>query len=195
MDVVSHALLGRLLVLDDRGWTRAQLWLVAIFGALPDSLQVPLYLVVGGVHERPWWLPWNEDWRGFREIHPYASWLWEVPHSLWFVLLAVVPLVIHFGLPRTCIAAYASHIVADVLTHHGEWATAPFFPLGPHVEGFWSAWDDHPLMWAACWLGLLAIYSVAARAWRRIAGAPIPLPPGLTPSLIVPHGRQTARTG
>jgi hypothetical protein len=98
-----------------------------------------------------------------RAAHPVWSALWEVPHGLPFLFAAVVPLVLWLRLPKLAIAAYASHLLLDVVTHTGEWAVRPFFPWGPAVEGVTDAWA-WPLPWmAVSWAVLLCALSLARR--------------------------------
>jgi hypothetical protein len=150
MDIVSHALLGRVLVTSrDR---KPDIYLVTLFGALPDLFQFPLYLFVGYLHQRPFFYPLTSDWTGIREAYPLWSALWEIPHSFLFVLLVVAPLVLYFKGNKLLIAAYALHLFVDLFTHSGEWAMKPLYPLPFMVHGFTDAWAWnaywYPVSWA-----------------------------------------------
>ena len=169
MDVVSHALVGVLVAMAAgvRLWRhRAAMGLVA---AAPDAPVAIVYLLLGRAHDRPFWIPLHSDWEGVRAAHPVWSALWEAPHSLLFLALVVVPLVLHFRLPRVAIAAYASHLLLDLPTHTGEWAVAPLYPLPWRVEGWTDAWAWPPLQWAASWAVLLALVLLVDRWLRRRA--------------------------
>lgn len=138
MDIVSHALVGRMFVSGEAG--RKDIATVTVAGALPDLFQIPLYLLVGNLYNRPFNLPQNEDWVGIREQHPEWYLWWDVPHSLLFLILIIIPLVYYFKLNKLAIAAYFSHIFLDAFTHTGEYSLKPFFPLDLTIEGFVDAW-------------------------------------------------------
>ncbi len=159
MDILSHGLMGA--AAGELGHKRRVLW-PFLFGALPDVFQaLALYPFVGYVHGRAWLIPEHADWSGFRGAYPLASAIWEAPHSLFFLLLCIVPLVLKLRLPRSCIAAYGLHLLVDVFTHSGEWSAAPFWPLSWKLEGYWDPWKAPPEQIALCvglsallWLGL-----------------------------------------
>ena len=167
MDIVSHALVGRALVTSqDKRFDR---YLVSFFGALPDVFQIPLYMFVGRLHDRPFYFPQTSDWTGVRAAYPGWSLWWDIPHSLFFLLLVVTPAVLLLKLNKLAIAAYALHLFLDLFTHTGEWGLMPFFPFSYKFSGFTDAWAwDYPyfvISWAvliACIL-LLEKYRVRVK--------------------------------
>ncbi|MEM7243862.1 MAG: metal-dependent hydrolase [Acidobacteriota bacterium] len=185
MDCASHAFIGAGVgELGRRHWSRRQVvgW-CAFFGILPDVLSNWfLYPYLGWLKGRDWLIPRNEDWIGFRESNPWLSATWEATHSLVFVAVVILPVVRYFRLPRACSLAYLSHVLADIVTHSGEWSATPLWPLPWRVEGWADAWRwDSPalllsvLASAAFWLGCRGWASVAPvhrmlGGWRRWMG-------------------------
>jgi membrane-bound metal-dependent hydrolase YbcI (DUF457 family) len=165
VDIVSHALMGRALV-TKKDSKKDQI-LVALFGALPDFFQIPLYIFLGYLHQRPFFYPATSDWTGFREAYPTWSMWWEIPHSYFFVLLIVVPLVLFLKINKFAIAAYSLHIFLDLFTHTGEWAVKPFFPLPFMVSGFTDAWAwnylFYPIVWAVLILMIAGIEKIRSQ--------------------------------
>ncbi len=151
MDIISHALTGRLLV--PKSANRRDKWSVCLFGALPDVFQLPLYAYLGVRNGRPLGIPLNEDWAGFRSS-PLVAALWEIPHSILFLIAVVVPLVCILRLNRVLIGAYALHIGVDVFTHSGEWAVKPLYPLQVAFSGFTDAWMWPLYQWLLSWMAL-----------------------------------------
>jgi len=138
VDVVSHALVGRMLI--SRREKKWDIVLVTLASALPDFFQIPLYILVGHLYNRPYNIPLNSDWVGIRSNYPTWYLLWDIPHSLFFLILVVVPIVYYFKLNKLIILAYFSHIFLDVFTHTGEWSLKPFFPINFQISGFTDAW-------------------------------------------------------
>jgi len=163
MDIVSHAIVGRMLVTKQTA-SRKDLWLAALFGALPDFFQLPLYLYIGYINHRPYLWPLNSDWVGFRSAQPMWVLWWDIPHSLFTLLLIVVPLVFRLKLNKLVILAYFSHIFLDLFTHTGEWGVKPFFPLQFMFNGFTDAWAwnpiYYPLTWAVLWVIIILIEKI-----------------------------------
>ena len=160
MDIISHLLIGRALA-ELGNYSPSQIAAITLFAALPDAPQLPLYVYVGFKHKRFLDIPKNSDWlrEHFRFRHPFWSALWEVPHSLWFLMLIITPLVIYFKLPLMAAAAYASHLLVDIFTHAGEWAVKPFYPFKKKIHGLTNGWAWHlPGMFASWAILLLAIY-------------------------------------
>jgi len=166
MDIVSHALIGRALVTKND--KKADIVWVSFFGALPDVFQIPLYAVVGYYHNRPYYFPENADWTGFRSAHPGWSLLWEIPHSLFFLLLIVVPAVYLLKINKLAIVSYFLHIFVDLFTHTGEWNVKPFFPLNFHINGFTDAWAwDYyffPITWAILLILIFILDKIRTRS-------------------------------
>ncbi|HRE25946.1 MAG TPA: hypothetical protein PK954_04880 [Anaerolineales bacterium] len=158
MDIVSHALVGRLLASRETPPKETALLMGA--AALPDLFQIPLYAYLGYLKARPFWIPENADWIGFRAAQPDWVLLWDIPHSVLFFVAAVVPLVLLLKMNRLVVLAYASHLVIDLFTHTGEWAVRPFWPHPLLVEGFTDAWAWNPIWFLVAWLilGLLIVF-------------------------------------
>lgn len=162
MDVVSHAIIGGMLV-DSRKGKRLLGW-AAFFSVLPDIFQIPIYLFLGYVNHRPFFFPLNSDWEGVRSQYPALMLWWEIPHSLLFWVLVIAPLVYFLKLPIVALWAYFFHLFVDLFTHTGEWGVKPFFPLSFQVDGFTDAWAWNfyyfPIAWAVLLLALFAIQRV-----------------------------------
>lgn len=148
MDIVSHLLIGRALA-ELGNYSPSQVAAITLFAALPDAPQVPLYLYVGYKHKRFMDIPKNSDWlrEHFRSRHPSWAALWEVPHSLWFLLFIVTPLVVYFKLPLMAAVAYGLHLAADIFSHKGEWAVKPLYPLKFKAHGYTNGWAWTFLAW------------------------------------------------
>lgn len=168
MDVLSHLLIGEALALPSQTGLKNNL-LVAGFSVLPDLMQIPLYLRVGFLNRRLFWLPKREDWfkNNFRPRNPGWAGLWDVPHSLFFAALVVAPLVWFLHLPKMAAAAYLLHIFTDLLTHTGEWSVKIFYPFQFKAGGFTDAWAWKYSRMALAWLALGALILLAGAAFRR----------------------------
>jgi hypothetical protein len=140
MDLVSHGLMGSFAATFQRSGQSHPSWWITAFAVLPDLPVLAVYLLLGRSLDRPLWIPRETDWAGVRAAHPVWPAMWEIPHSFFFVLLVVVPVVYLLHLPRLSIAAYLSHLFLDLFTHTGEWAIKPFFPLSGRFDGFTDAW-------------------------------------------------------
>lgn len=92
--------------------------------------------------------------------------MWEIPHSVFCIVLMIVPLVLWLRLPKLTIVSYSSHLMLDLLTHTGEWAVKPFYPLEWTVAGFADAWAwpirDMMISW-----GVLATLIVSLALWKK----------------------------
>ncbi len=160
MDVITHLLIGEALALPTQSTLRDNL-IVALFSLLPDTTQIPLYLHIGFINKRWLWFPRNSDWlkNHFRNKHPAWSALWEIPHSIIFFSLVIVPLVVIFDLPKMAAISYFSHIFVDLFTHTTEWGVKPFYPFNYKFKGFtdvWS-WRFSKLAWLWTIFGILVI--------------------------------------
>jgi membrane-bound metal-dependent hydrolase YbcI (DUF457 family) len=158
MDIISHLLVGRALA-ELGNYSPSQITAITLFAALPDAPQIPLYAYVGYKHKRFLDVPKNSDWlrEHFRDKHPFWSALWEVPHSLWFLLFVVTPVVIFFKLPLMAAVAYGSHLLADIFTHKGEWAVKIFYPFKKKIHGYTNGWAWNIQSMLALWVILLFI--------------------------------------
>ena len=128
---------------------------------LPDIFTIPAYAYVGFISDRLFFVPNPSDWLGFRNLHPIWSLFWELPHSLIFLLVVIIPLVIFFRLPKMAIAAYFSHIFVDIFTHSGEWKVKPFYPLSYTISGFTNTWAYSLQQLILVWIALLLIIILA----------------------------------
>ena len=176
MDVVSHALVGKLFQVGSRTAGATQKLMVIGFAAVPDLPVFLVYLLLGHEKGRAFWIPHNADWIGVRSAHPVWSALWEIPHSLFFVALVMVPLVLCRRWPKIAIASYLSHIVLDLFTHTGEWGVKPLYPLPYMFEGFTDAWSwplrTMAVSWTALAAGILAVhFGMKTRAASGSLGA------------------------
>ena len=108
MDIVSHALIGRMVISGKE--KKKDIALVTFAGAFPDLFQIPLYAFVGYINARPFWFPHNADWTGVREAYPAWYLLWDIPHSLLFLAFVITPLVLYFKLNKLIVLSYFLHI-------------------------------------------------------------------------------------
>lgn len=153
MDIISHALLGHLIGIHANKRNKIA---ATIFAAAPDFFQIPLYGIVGYFGNKPYLIPENGDWIGFRTSHPIFSLLWEIPHGLWMLILVGIiarKLNLHIWL---MIAAYGSHLATDMYTHTGEWAMKPFWPIQITVSGVNDMWAWEFGHFAISWLVLVS---------------------------------------
>ena len=168
MDIVSHAIVGRMLATKKQNSSK-DIWLVMLFGALPDFFQIPLYIYIGYINHRPFFWPLNADWIGFRATHPGWMLWWDIPHSFLTLLFIVTPIVFLLKLNKLVIWAYFFHIFLDLFTHTGEWGVKPFFPLQYMANGFTDAWAWNPIYYPVCWsiLWLIVILIEKIRLQRK----------------------------
>ncbi len=167
MDLVSHALIGKIFQVSSKLANFRAKFIVVLFAVVPDFPVLLVYLLLGREKGRPYWIPHSLDWIGIREAHPIWSAMWEVPHSLLFLILVVCPLVLWRRWPRIAIAAYLSHVLVDLPAHTGEWAVKPFYPFGLRVDGFTDAWAWPLRYLVLSWLLLMVIVLVVAGYRRR----------------------------
>jgi len=160
MDVVSHVLVGKLFEAGAKINSWKHRLIVISFAALPDLPIAFVYLLLGREKGRPFWIPLNSDWIGVRAAHPVWSAMWEIPHSLFFLLAVIVPLVYLRRWPKIAIASYFSHIFLDLFTHTGEWCVKPFYPLPYMVQGFTDAWKWPLSYMAVSWSILLVLIAL-----------------------------------
>ena len=162
VDIISHGLIGATIgELANNRTGKVVTW-SALFGVLPDILQMlVLYPYIGWTAGRSWFLPLDADWIGFRDTHPLLTLFWEVPHSFLFFAVVVVQMGLWAKIPRIALASYCCHLLIDLPTHTGEWAVAPLWPSPWRFEGLIDPWK-----WS--WPGILAANVVCAAAWWRI---------------------------
>ncbi|KKR23662.1 MAG: hypothetical protein UT53_C0010G0016 [Candidatus Yanofskybacteria bacterium GW2011_GWD2_39_48] len=140
MDVISHILIGRGIATPS-GIPKRNVYFITFFSFLPDLPQIAIYLYLGFINSRPFFMPLNTDWNGFRALHPLWSAIWEIPHSIFFALLIILPVILIFRLPKMALVVYLLHIFIDLFTHTGEWGTKIFYPLHYKIDGFTNAWS------------------------------------------------------
>lgn len=157
MDIVSHAILGGAINLGlKEPQTRKKILTNIIFALLPDFSLFFVFFYVGFINNRPFLIPFNSDWNGFRSASPMLTALWEIPHSFFFALIIILPIILILKLPKTAFWAYCSHIFTDLFTHAGEWAVKPFFPFSYEFNGFTNAWAWNFSSMTFLWVMILA---------------------------------------
>lgn len=156
MDIISHILIGKIISFFDRKTKKASLWAMS-FSFLPDLSQIPFYIVLGYENARPFLFPYNSDWSGAKNLHPFLTTLWEIPHSFFFALLVILPIILYFKLPKIAFFAYLLHLAIDIPTHAGEWQIKPFYPLNYVVNGLTDAWAWPILILIVSWSILIFI--------------------------------------
>ena len=175
MDVISHAIIGAIIAqiflwqLDDDKTRRSWVLFGACMGAAPDITNIPLYLHLGALNDRLLWIPHHSDWDGYRSSHPLMALGWEITHSLVLVVL-VGGLLYKIGKPIWTAVCWGSHSLIDVLSHTGEWATVPLWPISLRIEGWGDPWKWEPLWWVISniiLLTCLALVSLQMKKWRE----------------------------
>ncbi len=154
MDIISHVLIGRIISFNKN--RAAQIWTM-IFSYLPDLTQIPFYIVLGYENARPFLFPYNSDWNGMKELHKVLNITLEIPHSLFFAFLIILPIILFFKLPKTAYLVYVLHILIDIPTHNGEWLIKPFYPLNYSINGFTNGWAWPIWAMALSWIVLILI--------------------------------------
>ena len=167
MDFISHVLVGKLFQVKSQLDSLKHKLIVIAAAFAPDIPVMFVYLLLGHEKGRAFWIPHNSDWIGIRFSHPGWAAMWEIPHSLFFVLLIVIPFVLYFRWPKIAIASYMSHIALDLFTHTGEWGIKLFYPLDFVVNGFTDAWAWPPLYMAISWLILLGVIYLLRRPLKQ----------------------------
>ncbi|MDP2741101.1 MAG: hypothetical protein Q8O66_00205 [bacterium] len=157
MDIVSHIIIGKIISFFDKKTKKAGLWAM-LFSFLPDLFQLPAYIYLGYINNRMFLIPKNIDWEHTRNLYPFLhAFTWEIPHSIFFLLLIVLPLIIFLKLPKIALFAYLFHIVIDIPTHAGEWAIKPFYPVNYTINGITNAWAWPVTAFFCSWIILLSI--------------------------------------
>ncbi len=163
MDIISHGIVGAMAGSAHKPEKR-DITFATLFSILPDiSLIVP-YFVLGFIKNRFLWIPSDLSWDAFRVAHSGLTILWDISHSIFFLLFIIVPLVLIFKWPRITIFAYLLHIIIDTFTHSGDWILSPFYPLKIVISGPINAWI---LPWwglMGTWIFLLAVFLVVGSA-------------------------------
>jgi hypothetical protein len=165
MDIISHILIGKIISFNKK--LKTQIWAI-FFSFLPDLTQIPFFLYLGYANARPFFYPQLVDWQGARTLYPFLNTIYEIPHSLFFCFLIVLPTVLFLKLPKIAFFAYFFHLFIDILTHtSGEWAMKPFYPFNYTFNGFTDAWA-WPI-WAILlsWITLLSIIITISFFFRK----------------------------
>ncbi len=160
MDYTSHILIGITVGLLEKKASRKSLIKTAFFSVLPDIFQIPYYFFLGHLKNRSFNWPEVQDWAGFRGTHPFIDALWNIPHSILFALLIIIPMVKLLKQSRFLVFAYLSHIFIDMLTHQGEWAVKFLYPLNFTSNGITDAWAWNYNFLMISW-GILLVLNLA----------------------------------
>jgi len=167
MDIVSHIIIGKIISFFDKKNKRAGLWAM-FFSFLPDSFQVFAYIYLGYINNRAFFIPKNIDWNHTRSTYPVLhAFTWEIPHSIFFLSLIILPIIIFFKLPKIAFFAYLLHIIIDIPTHAGEWAIKPFYPINYAINGTTNAWAWPIPMFFYSWVILLFISTLLSFISRK----------------------------
>ncbi|MBU0597485.1 hypothetical protein KKF61_00635 [Patescibacteria group bacterium] len=127
MDVVSHAVWGATIIRKS-----THVWWAAFFGALPDLLTGAYGLVRYGSK-------YSVELIEFSELHKPGGLYLKVYyffHS--FLPISIVAGIIAIFAPNYTIVTlpYYLHIIMDIFTHRGVWATRIFYPISNfHFQG------------------------------------------------------------
>lgn len=157
MDLISHALIGAIISTSQSHPSWVQRSLVVAFSCVPDLPGLFEYVLLGREKGRRFWIAENSDWVDARRSHPLWSLLWDVPHSLFFMLGVILPVVMKMHFSLLFVGAYGFHIFVDLFTHTGQWAIRPFYPFHFTTRlGFTDAWS-WPLRYMALSWSALAV--------------------------------------
>ena len=165
MDIVSHALIGKIISLPEKS-KRPVFWII-FFSVLPDFFQLPFYFFLGYINKRPFLIPHNSDWEGVRNLYPVLDFIQAMGHSFLFALLIILPIVLILKLPKLAFWAYIVHLLIDLPTHTGEWAVKPFYPFNYSVNGFTDAWSWPLWTMAISWIILIAVIIILKRYYKK----------------------------
>jgi membrane-bound metal-dependent hydrolase YbcI (DUF457 family) len=165
MDVISHALIGKIFCYFDKKAERKNFWVI-LFSILPDFALIPFYIILGKEYQRYFWIAQNGDWMGASFTHPILTGVYNTTHSIFFAILIILPVVIFFKLPKSAFFAYLSHIIIDVFTHTGEWTIKILYPSTFNINGFSDVWawpfDSMIILWV-----ILVAIIFATDAWKK----------------------------
>jgi membrane-bound metal-dependent hydrolase YbcI (DUF457 family) len=164
MDIISHALIGKILCFFDK---KSKSSLVIFFSIMPDFVLIPFYAVLGKENERFFWIAQNQDWIGANIAHPYLTNLYNSTHSIFFACLIILPVVLFLKLPKFAFFAYLLHIIIDIFTHTGEWAIKIFYPFNFDIDGFSNAWAWPIYSMIFLWAILSAIILYLNKTYKK----------------------------
>lgn len=111
------------------------------FSFLPDLTQIPFFIYLGCINSRPFFYPQLTDRQGARTLYPFLTTIYEIPHSFFFLIFIILPIILLLKLPKISFFAYFFHLFIDVFTHTGgEWGMKPFYPFDYIFLEFTDAW-------------------------------------------------------
>lgn len=155
MDIISHILIGKIISFNKN--LKTQIWAM-FFSFLPDLFQLPAYIYLGYINNRMFFIPKNIDWNHTRNLYPFLHAItWEIPHSIFFAVIIILPIILFFKLPKIALFAYIFHLIIDIPTHSGEWAMKPFYPSNYTFNGFTDVWAWPIWAMALLWIVLIFI--------------------------------------
>jgi len=162
MDIISHALIGKIFCFFDKkvkglNPKTNKNWVVIFFAMLPDFVLIPFYAILGKENERFLWIAQNQDWVGSSIAHPLLTDIYNVTHSVFFASLIILPVVLILKLRKSAFFVYLTHIFIDIFTHRGEWTTKFLFPYDFNINGFTNAWAWPVVSMIISWIILWAI--------------------------------------
>jgi len=147
MDTLSHAAWGATIVRKN-----PQIWWAAFFGALPDLITA-LY---GIIRYRKGYLKYLNDQAYIKSENDDYLKVYHFFHS--FIPISLFTFVLSFIDSSYLIITipYYLHILMDIFTHQGVWATRIFYPLSNfHFEGY--NWWKHKWLSIVNWAAILVI--------------------------------------
>lgn len=127
MDTLSHAAWGATIIRK-----KPELWWAAFSGALPDLITALYGLLV---HKKGYF-KFLKEFAFSKKADDYYIKVYYFSHS--FIPITLVTLIIYFVRPAWAVIAipYYLHILVDIFSHRGIWATRIFYPFSNfHFEG------------------------------------------------------------
>ncbi len=159
MDIISHALIGWIICLIAGVSGQEKLWII-LFSIIPDIVLIPAYIKLGRENKRFLWIAKNKDWPGETSKYPFLAALYNITHSLFFLVIIIYPATKILNLPNLVFIAYLAHIAMDIFSHKGEWAIKVFYPFKLKINGFSDAWAWPFYLMAIFWVALIAIIEI-----------------------------------
>lgn len=147
MDTFSHAAWGATIIRKN-----PQIWWAALFGALPDLLAA-LY---GLLAYRSNYLKYLNRFAFAEHVNDYYLKVYYFFHS--FIPISVFTLILYVVSPSYVAVTipYYLHILMDIFTHQGAWATRIFYPLSDfHFQGM--NWWKNKWITIGNWTAILII--------------------------------------
>ena len=150
MDGVSHAVWGATIVRKP-----PLVWWAALVGVLPDIISIGY----GFIRFRRKYMETLREFSRSDTLDNSYMRVYYLAHSL--VPITVITIIIALVRPIWTIVAipYYLHIIMDVPTHHGIWATRIFYPFSDfHFQG--ANWWHHRWVNVANWGALIIVNAV-----------------------------------